>query len=232
MSAKIIHVLCEGPTEIGFVDRVLKPYLLSYGVTAVKSVDVYTNKKLHASGGLVGYQYAQNDLRTMMLSNKDTEYERHLFTTMFDLYGLPNDFPGYERCCKIADRYVRVSAFEDAYSADVNDKRFIPYIQLHEYEAIVFCGLDYLKDLYPNCEKKCAPLKLCLSKIGNPELINDSPETAPSKRLINAIELGKKPIYRYNKQKTGHYIASKVGIDTLRKMCPHLNDWIQQLIDA
>jgi len=232
MSAKIIHVLCEGQTEQGFVEEVLKPYLIIHGVTAVKSVMVQTNKRLNARGGLVCYHHAQTDLRIQMASNRDTEYQRHVFTTMFDLYALPNDFPDYDACSRVSDRYRRVESLENAFSLDINCDRFIPYIQLHEFESIVFCGLDYLKDLYPGCERKCASLFSDMERIGNPELINDKPSTAPSKRIINAIESKQKPLYSYNKPRTGKFIASKVGIDSLREMCPHLNDWIQQLIDA
>lgn len=45
MRAVIIHVLCEGQTEQGFVEEVLKPYLIEQGVSSVKSVLVTTNKK-------------------------------------------------------------------------------------------------------------------------------------------------------------------------------------------
>ena len=45
MKAKIIHILCEGQTEQGFVNEVLKPYLLTNGVTAVKSILITTSKK-------------------------------------------------------------------------------------------------------------------------------------------------------------------------------------------
>ena len=48
MKAKIIHILCEGQTEQGFVEEVLRPYLIDNGVTSVKSVIVSTNKKLNA----------------------------------------------------------------------------------------------------------------------------------------------------------------------------------------
>lgn len=232
MSAKIIHVLCEGQTEQGFVEEVLKPYLLLGGITSVKSILVQTNKKLNARGGLVCYHHAKTDLQILMASNRDTEYQRHIFTTMFDLYALPNDFPNYDECARISDRYRRVKSLENAFSLDINSERFIPYIQLHEFESIVFCGLGYLNELYPGCERKCSTLFLDLERIGNPELINDKPATSPSKRIINAIESKQKPLYSYNKPRTGKFIASKVGIGTLRKMCPHLNVWIQQLIDA
>lgn len=45
MKAKIIHVLCEGQTEQGFVEEVLRPYLQDRGVTGVKSILITTNKK-------------------------------------------------------------------------------------------------------------------------------------------------------------------------------------------
>ena len=45
MKAKIIHVLCEGQTEQGFVEEVLRPYLQAQGVAGVKSILITTNKK-------------------------------------------------------------------------------------------------------------------------------------------------------------------------------------------
>lgn len=66
MRAVIIHVLCEGQTEQGFVEEVLKPYLIEQGVSSVKSVLVTTNKKKNASGGLVAYQHAFDDLSILM----------------------------------------------------------------------------------------------------------------------------------------------------------------------
>ena len=232
MSAKIIHVLCEGQTEQGFVDCVLKPYLINNGVAAVKSILVTTNKKKNARGGLVAYLHAYNDLKTMLSMNPDSDYECHVFTTMFDLYALPNDFPGYTEAHSIADRYSRVAAFEKAFAKAIGSDRFIPYIQLHEYEALVFCGLDYLKDMYKECQKSVDKLKEELELIGNPELVNDNPDTAPSKRIIKAIEGDKKTLYNYDKPKAGRYVAEKVGIEVLRKKCCHFNEWVENLISA
>lgn len=148
MSEKIVHVLCEGQTEQGFVDDVLKPYLMLKGITSVKSILVTINKKKNVRGGLVSYQHALDDLSIMIKSNIDGEYERHIFTTMFDLYALPNDFPGYEKSHSIVDRYSKVESLERAFYNAVSSNRFVPYIQLHEYEALVFCGLDYLSQMY------------------------------------------------------------------------------------
>lgn len=232
MSGKIIHVLCEGQTEEGFVNEVLKPYLRSMGVIAVKSIKVTTNKKKNARGGLISYSHVADDL-WIMRQAKDNAYERHVFTTMFDLYALPDDFPGYDMARKISNAYERVKALETSFSRAVNDYRFVPYVQLHEFEALVFCGLDYLKDIYPGCDAACNALKeiLAVAK-GNPELIDNGPDTAPSKRLINAIEENTKSGYRYNKPMTGKDIASKVGMEELRHRCSHFNEWITALIEA
>lgn len=158
--------------------------------------------------------------------------ELTLFTTMFDFYALPDNFPEYATAMKIADRYLCVTALEKAHANDVGSDRFIPYIQLHELEALVFCGIKYLTDLYPECKQQCRKLEADLANVGNPELINNSPATAPSKRLINAIENGPKTRYKYNKPRTGKYVTIKVGIPELRARCPHFNEWIQKLQDS
>lgn len=232
MSARIIHVLCEGQTEQGFVEDVLKLYLMQNGVTAVKSVLLTTNKKLNAKGGMLSYVQAKRDLELMEKTSIDGEYEKHILTTMFDLYALPDDFPGYDEEMKVNDRYVRVKNLEQAFASDIDDVRFVPYIQLHEFEALVFCGIQHLKDMYPDCEKGCKSLNKALELQPNPELINDGPETAPSKRIIKAIEEESTTHYSYNKPKTGRYITKLVGMDTLRSRCRHFDEWITRLLNA
>ena len=232
MSARIIHVLCEGQTELGFVEGVLKPYLLQKGFVAVKSVLVTTNRKLNARGGMLSYLQSKRDLELMSKTSVDGEYEKHILTTMFDLYALPGDFPSYEEAMKLNDRYARVECLECAFASDVNNERFVPYIQLHEFEALVFCGIDYLKYLYPDSEKGCKSLARALENQPNPELINDNPNTAPSKRIIKAIEEESNTHYNYNKPQTGRYITAQVGIDTLRSRCRHFDNWITRLLNA
>ena len=152
---------------------------------------------------------------------------------MFDLYALPDDFPGYTSAQAVSDPYLRVDTLERNFADAINDRRFIPYIQLHEFEALLFCGIEHIARLYPNCEKRCQQLAIDLDHAGgNPELINNKPETAPSKRIIRAIEGDPKTRYNYNKPQTGKYVALNVGIDTLRERCRHFNEWIEKLINA
>ena len=230
MKAKIIHVLCEGQTEQGFVEEVLRPYLQDKGVTGVKSILITTNKKKNAHGGMLTYKHAEMDMNLLRLTKLDNDYERHIFTTMFDLYALPDDFPGFSEASAIHDPYVRVKALEKSFLEAIGGKRFIPYIQLHEFEALLFCGISHLSKLYPGCEKRCEQLIKDLQKVGNPELINNGPTTAPSKRIIKAIEGDRKTHYNYNKPTTGKSVTKEIGIDELRAKCPHFNEWIEQLI--
>lgn len=229
MSALVVHILCEGQTEQGFVNEVLKPYLLENGAAAVKSIIVTTNKRLAVKGGLLKYSQAKDDLSIMMRNFQDGEYEHHVFSTMFDLYALPNDFPQYADSMRIMDKYDCVASLEQAFGDDISNDRFIPYIQLHEFEALVFCGIDFLLDLYPMCEKSCKRLKAALYNVSSPEQINDGQETAPSKRIIRAIE--GTGMYSYNKPMAGKYVTVNVGIDSLRLQCPHFNEWINKILD-
>lgn len=230
MKAKIIHVLCEGQTEQGFVEKVLRPYLQDKGITGIKSTLIETNKKKNARGGLLSYNHALTDLRLLQRTKIDGDFERHIFTTMFDFYALPDDFPGFEKIKTIRDPYLKVSNLEKDFADEINDNRFIPYIQLHEFEALLFCGIEYIAELYPGCEKRCEQLTQALKNVGNPELINNSPHTAPSKRIIKAIEGDNKTHYNYNKPTTGKIVTGKIGIDMLREKCKHFNEWIEKLI--
>lgn len=213
MNAKIIHILCEGQTEQGFVEEVLRPYLQDKGITGVKSILITTNKKKNARGGMLTYNHALTDLKLLQQTKIDGEYERHIFTTIFDLYALPDDFPGFKKIETINDPYAKVSHLEEAFADKIEDKRFIPYIQLHEFEALLFCGIKHITKLYPGCKKRCEQLTQDLQKVGNPELINNSPETAPSKRIIKAIEGDKKTHYNYNKPQAGKFVTKEIGID-------------------
>lgn len=232
MKAKIIHVLCEGQTEQGFVEEVLKPYLQKNGITGVKSTLIETNKKKNARGGLLSYNHALRDLRLLQQTKIDGDFERHIFTTMFDFYALPNNFPGFEKIKTIRDPYSKVSSLEKDFADAINDKRFIPYIQLHEFEALLFCGIEHISTLYPGSERRCEQLTQALQNVGNPELINNGPTTAPSKRIMEAIEGDKKTHYNYDKPKTGKSVTGKIGIDMLREKCKHFNDWIEKLLKA
>ena len=227
MNTIILNILCEGQTEEKFVKDVLKPYLKGHGIV-VKSRLLVTSRKKDASGGLFSYQQVKRDLELWMREISLRNSETHYFTTMLDLYALSNDFPGAIQSKSVADAYIRVENIETAFGSDINSPNFIPYIQLHEFEALLFCDIEKLAIEYPKCQKEIEKLKETLHSYNdNPELIDNSPHTAPSKRIIAAIE-GKRK-YKYNKPRSGAVVTGAIGLSLLMQRCKHFREWICQI---
>lgn len=225
MRTVYLHVLCEGQTELRFASKVLAPYLVMKNIIVLPQL-LITSRKKNMRGGLLSYRQAKRDLTIMIRSSHDGEQEVHYFTSMFDLYALPDDFPGFAVASTLKD-YSQVAKLEDAFGEDINNYKFIPYIQLHEFEALVLCDVDGLKDSYPNASEKLDKLKdEITSKYGdNMELVDNSVETAPSRRIIKALE----DEYHYDKPKSGTEITDKIGIDALRARCQHFDDWLTKI---
>jgi hypothetical protein len=107
------------------------------------------------------------------------------FTTMIDLYGIYGEFPGLadaEKLRQTPDK--RVEALEEAFAKDIGDIRFVPYIQLHEYEAYLFSDPTWFRYFYDHHEKQIAALKAIADGHATPELIDDGQHSSPSKRII------------------------------------------------
>ncbi len=224
MRYNILHILCEGQTEERFVKEVLSPYLLQFNIYP-KPILLLTSKKKNARGGMLSYAQAKRDLGILQKRHKDNSSEHHLFTTMFDYYALPDDFPGVDKSVKIQDVRDRVSFLEQEFAKDLNCISFIPYIQLHEFEALLFVDITRLKTEYPLSSDRIQKLKEETDKYGDPEMINDSPMTAPSKRIIEAVE----PYYHYNKVQSGVAVTSVIGIEALLECCQHFKEWIENI---
>jgi uncharacterized protein YggL (DUF469 family) len=213
-----LHVTAEGQTEQAFVKKVLAPHLAKSSVFAdarcvLTSKDKRTAKEYR--GGLLHYQKVKNDILTWLKEDSNTECR---FTTMFDLYVLPNDFPAFKEAMHQSDPYKRCEILEDALYQDIGDRRFIPYIQLHEFEALIFADLQKLDWEYLEHDEL---IKNLMQMVGeqNPELINDGWETAPSKRII-------KEIPEYDKVSSGVLVTGKIGLPVLRQRCQHFHEWL------
>lgn len=148
-----------------------------------------------------------------------------MFTTMFDYYALPDDFPGVEESIDIQNVRDRISFLEDKFAEDMGSGTFIPYIQLHEFEALLFVDIIRLQIDYPLSSERIRVLKEETDIYGDPEMINNSPDTAPSKRIIAALAQD----YHYNKVQSGASVTSSIGIDALLKNCRHFNEWIEHI---
>ena len=147
------------------------------------------------------------------------------FTTMIDLYGLPNDFPGKADITRNPNnprQYCEV--LEKAFGGDIEDRRFIPYLQLHEYETLLYSDPDAFTVSFDECDAAIAGLKGIAAEFKDIERINDSEATAPSKRIIGLLD-----VYGGMKPTAGPDIAEYIGLAKLRELCSHFSDWIGRL---
>jgi hypothetical protein len=121
---KRLHITAEGQTEESFVNNTLKQHLASHGVYAdVRRV--LTGKK-HGKlyrGGMTNYAKAKNDIVRWLKEEQGNGDVA--FSTMFDLYALPEDFPGFAEAKRLNNPYQKVAAIEEAFARDIDDYRFI-----------------------------------------------------------------------------------------------------------
>jgi hypothetical protein len=139
---------------------------------------------------------------------------------MLDYYGLPEDFP------RIASRpagqpHARIAHVEQALQLEIDDRRFLPHLILHELEAWVFVAPETCGWLFddPQIPGKLARIR---DDAGGPELIDDGPATSPSKRLGRLY-----PGYR--KVLHGPMAVAQAGLDALVAACPHAAEWLRRL---
>ena len=143
---------------------------------------------------------------------------------MFDLYHLPTDFPGYKDATQISDPYRRVRTLEEALRGDIADLRFIPYVQLHEFEALLLSDPQKLDSQFSHRSTGIRRLVELVSTFDSPELINEGSTTAPSKRITDEI-----PEYERMKKSAGPIVAEKIGLPALRSKCEHFRKWLEHL---
>jgi hypothetical protein len=216
-----LYLFAEGQTEQTFADTVLKPHLANTGVYLQNSVLISKGRKKGRGGGRK-YLTVKNDIMRFLSQERDGDV---FFTTMIDLYAIHADFPKLSEGEKL--RHMpekRVGFLEQAFADDMGDQRFVPYIQLHEYEAYLFSDPSHFRHFYGRHERQIAALQKIADSYPTPELINDGQDTAPSKRIIAELH-----DYKGAKSVFGPEIAQLIGLDVIRSKCPHFNDWLSQL---
>lgn len=219
-----LHVFAEGRTEQTFADTVLKPHLANLGVYMSKPVLIaHARKKgrVHRGGGR-NFTAMQNDIRRRLKQEPGDEV---FFTTMIDLYALPRSFLGFEVAERLRhDPYKRVATLEKAWSDEIRDRRFVPFVQLHEFEAYLFSDVSRLAPFFDGPDARIAHLRREANGVDSPELINDGQHTSPSKRIIAQF-----PEYEGLKTTAGPQAAERIGLGIIRSRCPHFAAWIHQL---
>ena len=211
---KRLFIVVEGQTEEAFVKELMAPYFIQNGIYDVRPVIIQTSKG--HKGGFVNYEHLKNDiLRLLKSQGQDV-----VVTTFVDFFRCP-ELPNQKDIEALPSHIKRVEEMEKSISDDINDWRFIPYIQLHEFEALLFSSANGFEMYFEDQISK--EIQGIIDSFDNPEEINSSPETAPSKRLIRIIPYYDKVIY-------GNIVALEIGLPTILARCPRFRGWIDCLI--
>lgn len=214
---KRLIIICEGPTEQAFCKTNLQlPF---------QEKDIYIQTPLikHSRGGIVKWPILKQQIETHLKVETDA-----FVTTFIDYYGLyaKHSFPSWQACEAMPNRNDRMTAMEAAMKNDIHVDlryRFIPYLQLHEFEGLLFNDIDIFYQQIPAADLKGkAELVKTFADYDNPEMINNVRETSPSHRLERIIN-------GYNKVVYGDILAEAIGLQRIRTKSPRFNNWLTQL---
>lgn len=213
---KRILVLCEGQTEETFVQRILAPHLQQFGKHIIPTGLVTKKVKsgLEFQGGITSYARVRRDVLNLL---KDSNAV--CVTTMLDYYGLPEDFPG-KQTQQGKTPYERVEYLENAFAQDINDKRFHPYLMLHEFEALLFVDPNKILNALHQ-----SPISVSfgnLNHYNSPEEINEGAQTHPAARIQQHLKGYRKPLH-------GPLIVERIGLPQIRSRCPHFDEWLKYM---
>lgn len=219
---KKLFIVVEGTTEERFVRRVLYDHFIAKGIH-IDPQQWRTNRKLGTTGGGSNFDLIENHLRNLM--SKYNHSNDVFLSVMIDLYAFPRggntvydaevgkQSIGKEKALMLQRKMEERFAY----------RNFIPYVQLHEFEALLLSSPNKLSLFYTDKAKEIAALKAEISGMA-PEDINETPQGAPSKRIIKYL-----PRFEGQKTTAGVATAEAIGLTQLRAACPHFNGWLTRL---
>lgn len=212
--SKRLYIVVEGQTEEEFVKSLLAPFFQDMGIYAYPLI-IHTSKG--HKGGFVNYEHLKHDIVRLLKS----QGQDVIVSMLVDFFRCP-EVPEKDIWSIIPNHVERVVEMEMAIKKDINDWRFVPYIQLHEFEALLFSSDEGFKKYFS--DKEILELQGIIESYENPEDINSSPEGAPSKRLLRIVPDYDKVVY-------GNIIALEIGLKLIVDRCPRFKAWTELLIE-
>ena len=217
----------EGETEETFTNELLRPHLIAAGYHSV-AARLLGNARLRVNrGGVRSWTTVKRDI-----INHLRQDEGAIATTMVDFYGLPSvgteAWPG-RAAAAFAPHRQKPLMVEEAMRASIdaemgsgfNRCRFVPFVVMHEFEGLLFSETTELAAMVGR-PALAAPLRAIRDAFATPEEIDDSPQTAPSKRILSLVPGYQKPLH-------GNLAALQIGLPRIRHECPHFHDWLTRL---
>jgi len=214
-----LNIVCEGPTESTIVRNIISHHLVTFSVAARVPMIGTSGKK----GGSVTLKRIRENVRDCLLQDRNS-----YCTTFVDFYGIDPDFPGKKEAAGklgLSDmQRVVCDAFADTLAQTLDEgpmRRFIPYVQMHEFEGLLFSDPSQLASALRR-QDLAQPFWAIRNAFDTPEHINDCSQTAPSKRIQEIFP-------RYRKVQMGERAARAITLDKIRQQCPLFNAWLDEL---
>ncbi len=202
---KRVAIVVEGHTEEEFVKRVLRPHLMA--------LDVAVNAIMpKGQGGNISVDRLAPDMAAL-------SWNFDAVTSLVDFYG----FKGKQSGDSVADIEERInSRVMQRNPRGAGTVPLFAYVQRHEFEALLFSGLDAFNIIPGLSPKTQHDLERVAGQFASPEDINDGYDTAPSKRIVSAVP-------NYRKRLHGPEVAKKIGLEAIRAACPRFHTWVERL---
>jgi hypothetical protein len=225
MSRLLVHV--EGETEEAFVNEVLAHHLYDLGYESVGARLIGNSRQRERRGGIRGWDTVKQDILNHLREDPGC-----IATTMVDYYALPQDgpraWPGRQEAGALPfpqkSATVQAAVHADVCAAmgdQFDSSRFVAYVMMHEFEGLLFSDCDRFASGigHPELASKFSEIR---SSFDSPEEINDSPQTAPSKRVVGLLPDYEKPVL-------GTMAVLEIGLAAIRSECPLFEEWLGRL---
>lgn len=217
-----VVVVCEGQTEETFVRDVLEPHFAPSGLYLMaQTIETSPGHR----GGALNYDRVKRQLRNTL-----RQHSAPVVTTFFDLYRLDKRFPGFDVAMRAGSLGPKIAALNSALATDIvasaecDPVRFIPHIQPHEFEALLFSDVPTLTNVERSWARFAVELSAIRQQADTPEHINDQPETKPAAHLERLL---KSP--RFSKVDHGPIAAARIGLPRIESECLYFSAWLQKL---
>jgi len=193
-----LGIVVEGATEEAFVRSILSPHLRAFRVDA----------KASSINGSVNLNRIVNEMAKF-------SHSFDAVTSLIDFYGF-----GPPRDATADDLQARIDG--ELASRVKPGVHVFSYVQMHEFEALLFADVNGFAVIAGAPANLVARLRSIRAQFPTPEDINDSPATAPSKRI-------KEEHPRYGKVMGGRAVAEEIGLAGIRAECPRFDAWVARL---
>lgn len=195
-----LAISVEGETEEDFVNLALVEHLRLRGVQATP---------ISLDGGI--------NISRLASEMAKLSWNFNAVTSLVDYYGF-----GGRGCGTVDELEERIDEEITLTHSRRIESSVFPYVQLHEFEGLLFSDISVLAYMNSVSEDTLNKLKYVRSQFETPEHINDGKDTAPSRRIKGMIP-------QYDKRVYGPLLAEEIGLETIRRECPRFNAWVTRM---